>query len=449
MPMRINLPDPQAFARILQSVTGCSPDILPTGIVTDSRECLAGDLFVAIPGDRVDGHDYLARIQASSASAALVNRMDAELSELPQLVMADTVKTLGELASKWRSRFNIPVIGITGSNGKTTTKELLAHILSASRIVHATKGNFNTSVGLPLTLLELTETHDISVLEMGANQPGDIALLAGIANPTHGLITNIAPAHLEGFGSIERVAETKAELFNALGDGISFVNQNDKLISSLPIFGDQVSFGFQSYCDFSADVLPQTDGNILLVVNAGELDTGSTNPVFAQNVLAATTIAVTLDESWSMIQNRILSFKIPAGRCVVKPLGRVTVIDDTYNANLASVSAAIDFLKNFQTSGRRILVFGDMFELGDESPELHRQVGVNASQASLNAVFTLGTESIQTTDALNGIDFKQHFTEKSELTKVLQNYLLPDDVILFKGSRGMAMEQIIAELGEI
>ena len=444
--MRINLPDSQRFANILQAITGYELKILPTGVTTDSRECHPGDLFIAITGDQTDGHNYLAQMEQAGSSAALVSEVNPALPNYPQIVVDDPVRSLGMIANRWRVSFQRPVIAITGTNGKTTTKDLLVHILSFSRKIHATSGNYNTSIGLPLTLLTLTTKDEISILEMGANQPGDIALLTNLAHPTHGLITNVAPAHLAGFGSIEEVARTKGELFQALTEGTAFVNRDDTLVARIAIPGDKITFGFQPDCDFSAALQRAEDGAVLLSINNNVLVTGSRNQTFAKNVLAATAIAISLGETWETVQKQLNTFKPPPGRCIVSKFGEITVIDDTYNANLVSVSAALDYLHDFNTSGRHILVFGDMFELGEESQSLHAQVGKKASTTGLDAVFTVGQDSYYTASALSGINYHQHFTTKSDLTISLQKFLKPGDIVLFKGSRGMAMETIIAEL---
>ncbi len=446
--MRVSLPDPPHFASLLQDITGVTLNKPPTGIATDSRECLPGDLFVAISGETTDGHNYLAQVNKAGCQIALVTRIDENLGNFIQIQVNDPVHTIGKIAGLWRSLFTAPVVGITGSNGKTSTKDLLAHLLFNSHRVHVTQGNFNTSIGLPLTLLRLTAKHNLSILEMGANQPGDIALLARLAQPTHGIITNVAPAHLEGFGSIEEVARTKGELFQALTHGTAFVNQDDPLVSRIAVPGEKISFGFQPNCDFSAVLDYDDNNNILLIINGRMVVTGSKNIAFAKNILAATAMCITLGENWNSVLNRVISFKAPAGRCSVVELGDITIIDDSYNANLASVSSAIDFLKHYNTSGRHILVFGDMFEQGEASATLHAQVGEKASEACLDAVFMIGNDSTHTASALSGIEFSQHYYNKPELVLDLKEFIKPGDVILVKGSRGMEMETIIAELGK-
>ena len=249
---------------------------------------------------------------------------------------------IGKIATEWRDQFNIPIIGITGSNGKTSTKELLRHILSSKFDIHATEGNFNTSIGLPLTLLQLNAFHGASILEMGANQPGDIEILAKIANPNFGLITNIAPAHLEGFGSIEAVAKTKAAIFENLGNGIAFVNAADRRVKEITVKGHSISFGLNPDCDYPADLHYEEDGTITLTINTEEIPTLSSNLSFAKNIIACCAIARELGVEWEAIKDRVSTFSPPKGRCEVKNNGSYIIIDDTYNACLLYTSDAAD-----------------------------------------------------------------------------------------------------------
>ena len=231
--MRLDIKNSKRLAKTLKTITGKSLDNPITGITTDSRNCKPGDLYVALTGIRSDGHQYINEVERKNASAALVSALDDNKKlKIKQILVDDTKKTLGLIANRWRKNFNIPVIAITGSNGKTSTKELLNHVLNDKYNVHSTQGNYNTSIGLPLSLLEINKYHDISIIEMGANQPGDIKYLCNIADPTHGLITNISSAHLEGFQSVENILETKIALFNYLDEGIAYVNCADERLRS-------------------------------------------------------------------------------------------------------------------------------------------------------------------------------------------------------------------------
>ncbi|MBT5115494.1 MAG: UDP-N-acetylmuramoyl-tripeptide--D-alanyl-D-alanine ligase [Candidatus Marinimicrobia bacterium] len=440
--MRITLPHSEKFSTVFETVTGQKLLHPILGITTDSRDVKEGDLYIALKGERVDGHSFLASVAKNGSSCALVSEPEINL-DFQQVQVKDPQKTIGQIANAWRKQFNIPVIGITGSNGKTSTKDLLVHVLQSSYDVHATQGNFNTTIGLPLTLLQLNDEHTVSILEMGASIPGEIEVLCEIAEPTHGIITNIAPAHLEGFGSIETIAHEKEALFRSLGKGVSFVNQADNRIFGMDIEGESITFGLTPDCDFPADIHQEEDGSLTLILDAHDIPTESQNLSFIKNIIAVSAIAVTLGVEWKNVINQIQSFSPPTGRCQVKQYNDVTVIDDTYNANLISSLAALDYLKAFSGNGRRIFVFGDMFELGPTSTDQHRQIGEKCTELGLDGVFTLGENTIHTDSAINNGIQHEHFENKNELIDSLKKLIHSGDKILFKGSRGMAMEKVI------
>lgn len=440
--MRIEIKNPERFSMVFESVTGQKLHHSVLGITTDSREVQDGDLYIALKGERVDGHTFLDSVEDSNAAGALVSQGNPNLN-LQQILVDDPQTMIGKIANAWRRQFDIPLIGITGSNGKTSTKDLLAHVLSNTYNVHATEGNFNTTVGLPLTLLQLDYENSISIIEMGASSTGEIGALCKIAEPTHGMITNIAPAHLEGFGSIETIVHEKRALFQALENGIAFVNMADDRVAKMEISGESVTFGLTPDCDFPADIHQENDGSLTLILDAHEIPTGSQNLSFIKNSIAVTAMAITLDVDWKDVIERIQSFSPPSGRCQVKQFEDVTVIDDTYNANLISSLAALDYLKAFAGNGRRIFVFGDMFELGPTSHEQHRQVGEKCTELELDGVFTLGENTVYTDSVINsGIDH-QHFESHDAMIDSLKEMVHSGDKILFKGSRGMAMEKVI------
>jgi len=446
--VRITLTDPEAFSALISLLTGQESTSPITGITTDSRECMTGDLYIALKGEKADGHQFVKQAEKNGAVASLVENAESVSKEMAFIIVDDVLITLGRLARAWRQQFDIPVIGITGSNGKTSTKELLKHIFEDKENVHATTGNYNTSIGLPLTLLQLTTHHTISIIEMGANQPGDIAYLCEIAEPTHGLITNIAPAHLEGFGSIEEVARTKGALFNSLKNGSAFVNMTDKYIRKLDIQGESITYGITPDCNFPADIHHEDDGTITVTIDAEEIVTGSHNLSFIKNVIAASSVSIHLGIDWVTFREKVKSFQAPKGRCEVKQINDITIIDDTYNANLNSTLAAIDYLKAFSGNGRRVLVFGDMFELGEGSIAQHRQIGEHCVEMELDAVFSTGNETTETDSAMNDSVYHQHFESKNDLLSALQRWISAGDKLLVKGSRGMAMETVIKGLSK-
>ena len=443
--MRININKSEILSQIIKEITGETLTTPITGITTDSRDCKPGDLYIALLGNRSDGHDFLYQVDNINAAAALVSKeITTEKLKLKQICVQDTNKVLGMIANKWRKNFDIPVIAITGSNGKTSTKELLYHILKEKYNVHATEGNYNTSIGLPLSLLGLNKSHDISIIEMGANHPGDIKYLCEIAEPTHGLITNISSAHLERFQTIENIVDTKGSLFKYLKNGISFINYADERIKSINNIGQKITYGLNANCDFPADIHHENDGSITLTIDAQEIKTKSKNLSFAKNIIAVSAVSITLEIEWKLLQEKILTFKPPKGRCKVITYNSITIIDDTYNANLESCIAAIDYLNAFSGSGRKILVLGDMLELGTASTSQHEKLGSKCSAANLDAVFTIGKRTLSTQSTIHGVPINLHYNNSGDLISSLKSQLQDNDKILFKGSRGMKMEKIIS-----
>ncbi len=446
--MRINLPNSRTFSKIFKKAIGADIVENINGITTDSREIQKGDLYVAIKGENVDGNIFLNDVFKKGALCAIVSELVPNANG-DQIEVSDTIKAIGKVATEWRLQFDIPVIGITGTNGKTSTKELLKHILSSKFDIHATEGNYNTSIGLPLTLLQLTSFHGASILEMGANQIGDINTLAKIAKPNIGLITNIAPAHLEGFGSIEAVAKTKAAIFENLHDGIAFVNYADDKVRKIKVPSKSISFGINPDCDYPADIHYEEDGTITLTINAEEIPTFSSNLSFAKNIIACSAIARELGVEWDAIKDRVQTFIPPNGRCEVKNNGSYVVIDDTYNANLESTVAAIDYLNAFSGEGKKIFIFGDMLELGDLSVNQHMAVGKKCDEINLEAVLTYGNHTYSTNKAIKKVKINHHFKTKTELAEFASEIISPQDKVLVKGSRGMKMETIVEKLLEI
>ena len=446
--MRIDLPDPEAFRRMMAEMTKQEITAEITGIALDSREIHNGDLFVALSGEKVNGHNYINQAKENGAAAALVSNQQMNV-KLPQIEVEDPEIFIGKVAAKWQTNFSIPVLGITGSNGKTTTKDLLIHIFSASHTVHGTRGNYNTHLGLPLTLLELTSHHTFSILEMGANRTGDIEYLSNLSLPRYGLITNIARAHLKSFENIENISRTKGELFTSLPeDGIAFVNMDDKYVHNLDTLAEKVTYGFNPDCDFAADLHQNDDGLLTIIINGEEIELNSYDETYAKNSLAAAAVSVTLGVSWESFQESILTFQSTKGRCEVKTFDGITVIDDSYNANLASAIAAVDLLFSLPVKGRRVIVFGDMLELGDISSSEHEKFGSKCAGAGCDLLLCYGKESEITADAAMGKIDARSYSEKKELSSVLNAFLKQGDAVLFKGSRGMALDTIITEVFE-
>lgn len=426
---------------------GADVDVMRVTI--DTRKLQAGDLFVAIKGVRVDGHDFLADAMARGAIAALVTRKID--SPLPQVVVDDTALALGDLASAVRAQGNVRVIGITGSNGKTTVKTLTASILSRHGRTHVNAGNYNNELGLPLTLLAMPQDTEYAVLEMGAGKPGDIAYLAAIARPDIGLVNTIAPAHLERMGSVEGVAETKGALYQALPvDGVAIINADDAFASffaGLAGSRRQLRFGLDHKADIGADIVDQrVDGShFVLSTPVGDADVhlplaGRHN---IANALAAASIALALEVPLDTIVEGLEQVPGVAGRLQFERMpGGWTLIDDSYNANPGSVGAAIDTLA--LAEGERWLVLGDMAELGDNAAALHAGIGERARKHGIDRLFAVGPLSAAAIKAFGARG--EHFADKAALALALKQQLHGGVTCLIKGSRSAGMDQVVVAL---
>ncbi len=433
----------------LAGVLGCpmpAAEVAVEAIVTDSRKVHHGALFAALPGANVDGHDYAASAVKLGATALLVTR---PLSlDVPQLVVADVLPALGKLAAMLRQRIDPMVVGITGSNGKTTVKEMLASILALEAPVLATCGNYNNELGVPLSLCGLEPRHRYAVLEMGASKPGDIAYLAGIAKPDVGLITNIGPAHLRGFGSEEGVAQAKGEIFSALpAAGWAIINADEpwsELWAGMNSAGHSLTFGSQPGSDVQ---VVENNGRSRILTPAGEFDLRPSLPGRHNllNAAAAAAAALSLDVGLAKIQQGLESVKPMPGRLnLLRTNAGWTVLDDTYNANPASLYSALQVLSGMQ--GTPWLVLGDMKELGSGSHKMHREVGEAAKAMGVRHLFTFGEMSSFTAQAFGA--GAEHFEDRDELAAVLCSRLRPGVICLVKGSRSMGMEAIVEALTE-
>jgi len=428
----------------LARALNCPPpraEVSIDNIVTDSRKVHHGTLFAALPGSNFDGHDFAGSAVDLGATALLVSRPLP--LDVPQLVVEDVLTALGTLAGLLRTRIDPTVIGITGSNGKTTVKELLAAILRLEARVLSTRGNYNNELGVPLSLFGLESDHRYAVLEMGASKAGDIAYLAKIANPDLGLITNIGPAHLGGFGSEEGVARAKGELYAALpSEGTAVFNADEpwlELWKGMNSAGRAVTFGREP----GADIQVVEQGSKPAIATPGGVIEprlqlpGSHNLV---NAAAATAVALALNIGLEKIQRGLESVKPVPGRLNrIKTEEGWTIIDDTYNANPASLYSALQVLAGMQ--GEPWLVLGDMKELGEGSRKMHREVGEAAKVMGVRRLFTMGEMAVYTSEAFGA--GAQHFTSRDELSETLRAALRPGVICLVKGSRSMGMEAVV------
>jgi len=425
----------------LLNCTPAQSDLTFTGITTDSRKVVPGMLFAALPGETVDGHDYIQQAMESGAVAALVSQNVS--TSLTVLQVTDVLTALGTLAGHWRSECTAKVIGITGSNGKTTVKEMVASILRQEGSVLATKGNFNNELGLPLTVFRLSKSHDFAVLEMGASNPGDIAYLAGIAKPDVGVITNIGPAHLKGFIDIQGVARAKGEMFAALTkDGTAIINAAEPWVDQW--LKDN---GAGRVCYFNGEGensirVRHVAGDVVVSTPVGEFSLELPLPGLHNltNAMAATAVCLALDVPLDRIKAGLETVKPVPGRLSLKRTASGwTVIDDTYNANPASLYAALQVLAS--ENGEPWLVIGDMKELGSDSRKMHAELGEAARVLGVKRIFALGNASTATVDAFGerGI----HFNSRDGLIEALRAELRPGVACLVKGSRSMGMEHVV------
>ena len=422
-------------------------DVMLQGVGTDTRTLQTGQLFVALHGPNFDGHDYLAEAKAKGAAACMVEKPVANCSAL---IVGDTRLALGQLARVWRHHFAMPLVAVTGSNGKTTVKEMLASIFARLGEVLATRGNLNNDIGVPLTLLGLDSSHTSAVVELGANHAGEIAYLTAIAEPNVAVITNAASAHLEGFGTLNGVANAKGEIFQGLKeDGTAIINADDEFASlwrGLAKDKKVLSFGLQNPADIAAQWQTGDRGSQIHVSTPEgkvKLQLALLGEHNVMNALAAIAAAQAAGVKLTTIKAGLEAMQPVAGRLQLKAgIHGSRIIDDTYNANPASLAAAIEVLAGF--TGKHILVLGDMGELGDEARELHAQAGRFARAHGVDRLYTVGPMAAVAAEAF-GKEAQQCDSHEAA-SKALQQELTDDATVLVKGSRLSRMERVVQRL---
>jgi UDP-N-acetylmuramoyl-tripeptide--D-alanyl-D-alanine ligase len=427
-----------------------------TGVSTDSRSLRSGDLFVPLRGPRFDGHDFMVQAVRGGASVCLSEEVIAGLP-VPVIRVADTLQALGDLAAAVRQDFDGPVVAITGSSGKTSTKEMLAGILSLRGPGLKTEGNFNNLIGLPHTLFRLETEHGWAVLELGMSARGEIARLAEICRPAIGIVTNVGPAHLETLHNLEGVARAKGELFAALpAGGTAVINGDDLRVLQLPVANGvrRLIYGCGPDAEVRAeDVTVDGQGvrfRLLLAEGNWPVRLSVPGRYNVHNALAAAAAAHALKMSGAQIVEGLERFRSCAGRMEVAELASgATLLEDFYNANPLAVEAALKALDELPGSGRRIAVLGDMLELGEAAADLHRQTGLNASKCA-DLLILLGDRAEDTAAGARqgGMAPQSVWVVKSheEAVQLLGDLLRPGDRVLVKGSRGMTMEKICKAL---
>lgn len=432
-----------------------SPDLVFEGVVTDSRKVTRGCLFVALVGEKFDAHDFLDDVVRQGAAAVVVQRAPDALA-IPALVVPDTRIALGQIATCWRSQFSLPVIGVTGSNGKTTVKEMIASILTSAYGTEgsmATQGNLNNEIGVPLTLFRMTAEHRAAVIELGMNHPGEIAQLSAIARPTVGLVNNAQREHQEFMQSVEAVAQENGAVITGLpADGVAVFPAGDEYAPLWRAYAGQrkvLAFGLEddpAQVDIAGRFVVNDFGSQLTVyigkdvLNIQLAAAGVHNVL---NALAATAATHAIGCSHAAIVDGLQNFKPVSGRLQKKRAHNgAVIIDDTYNANPDSVRAAIHVLA--QAGGEKILVLGDMGEVGTDGPAYHVEIGAYAKQHGIQKLLTLGQLAQHSSSAFGS--GAAHFEQIDALHKHLDGLLTEAATVLVKGSRFMKMERVVAHL---
>lgn len=428
-----------------------------TSLSTDTRTLLPGACFIALVGDRFDGHDFIDEAVAHGA-AAVVTRAD-KTRPLPQgvasIAVDDTLLALGRIARGYRLQFPVPVVGVTGSNGKTTTKEMIARVLSTVGPVVATASNQNNEIGVPLTLLGIEKEHRAAVVEMGMRAVGEIAYLAEVARPTIGVVTNVGPTHVEFLGSIEGVAKAKGELIEALpSDGYAVLNTDDPHVRAMAnrTKAKVITFGLGEEAEIRGERVEYRglDGTRFILNRAGErvpiiLKLPGRHQVM--NALAAAAVAHALGLDSKAVQEGLIDVRIEMRMSVMKLGLGVVLIDDAYNASPLSVRSALLSLADVQ-GGRRIAVLGGMLELGEYAKEAHLEVGRLAASIGVDRLIAVGTEARWIVEGALAAGLEQekiaHFPDAKAAAASVESWATPQDVILVKGSRGFRLEQVSA-----
>ena len=426
-----------------------------SGVSIDSRTIREGDLFIAIKGNRFDGHDFIREVLKKRAGAVIIDKFKEGIyksTNIPVIKVSDTIKALGDIAAFRRKTFNLPTIGITGSNGKTTTKEMIAWILKDEFRVLKNPGTQNNQIGLPMTMLKLNKNFDIVVLEMGTNHFGEIGYLTKIVRPTIGIINNIGLAHLEFLNNLEGVYREKSALVNNLiSPSIAILNMDDRFLrrNSRDKNKFVIGFGIENNADYNASKIIRKKGSIEFLVNSRyriELNTIGISNIY--NALAAISVARLFGLDYNIIVRRLSDFKFPASRLAFITTGNINFIDDTYNSNPASLEQALDTLDNLKIKGRKIFVMGDMLELGDGQDYMHRMAGGEIAKVC-DILITVGKLTrLASQKALQsglGVHSVYNCNCSKEARAILLKRVKPNknDVVLVKGSRLMRMEEVI------
>lgn len=437
-------------------------DFKTSSVETDTRSMKPNSLFIAIKGEQHDSHNFIGKAIENGAVCIIVEQSWFEQNQynfkgVNFISVKNTTKALGKLANFHRTRFDIEVVAVAGSNGKTTTKDLISKVLSTEKNVLKTNKNFNNQIGVPLMLLQLDDTYDLAVIEIGTNEPGEIYLLSEILAPTAGVITNIGKEHLEGFLDLDGVESEETSLFAYLkkSDSVAFLNMDDeRLAKYLPIFDNVFTYGQNTNNEFNLNAKIEINKDLTskLTLN-NQVDTFEINLRakglnFAYNAIPAVAIGLFYKIPIEKIIKSLESYEPDAGqsygRMVILQKDGVTILNDTYNANPNSTSLALETLSLTQ-SDNKIAVLGDMLELGENSTNEHEEI-LKKAKSIANSILVYGNNFKQSLALMDDTSNINHFENKEELINYLQKILISNTAILVKGSRGMQMEQVVEQI---
>jgi UDP-N-acetylmuramoyl-tripeptide--D-alanyl-D-alanine ligase len=426
-----------------------------TGISTDSRTIKLGQIFFAIQGEKYDGNKFIRNAFTNGAACAVVGK-NANIKQCqnhPIFFVKDTTKAFGKLANIYRNKFEIPFIAVAGSNGKTTTKEMITAVLSTKYNVLSTQGNLNNHIGVPQTLFRLNDNHDVAVIEIGTNHIGELKYLCEVLHPTHGLITNIGYEHLEFFHNLSGVAKAEGELFQSLNYGCGFINNDDKrIVAKARLLKKKYTYGFSKakvdvqgkfigmnahgYAKF--EIIPEGKKSFTI-----ELPLPGSHAM--QNALAAVAVGLSFGVSSKNIQYAVKNFKPVSKRMEIITVGGGRILNDTYNANSDSVLSAIETIHSMKCTGKKIIILADMLELGSTANREHKRVAVALNKMKFDHVITFG-QLAKVIHDYSHAKGKMHFVKKDRLCDYAEQIAGRGDLILVKGSRGMKMEEVVVRL---
>lgn len=419
---------------------------------TDSREAKENMMFLPIVGERVDAHKFIPTLKEKGCIATFSEKpLDEKALGINYILIEKSVLALQKLAKNFRNTLNIPLIGITGSVGKTTTKEMIALALESSLRVHKTLGNANSQIGLPRTVLAIEKESEAAVLEMGMSMPGEMGRLSDTARPNIAVITNIGVSHIEFHGTKENIMKEKLHIADFVPEkGAILVNGDDELLNKLK--GKNIfTFGVDESCDYKATDIKEENGETSFICTFSGKEIPVTIPTLGihnvRNALVSIAVADKLNLDTEKAAKALSSYKAPDMRQQIKKYGEITVIDDSYNASPDSVKASLDILSSFK--GRKIAILADMLELGDYSPIGHNEVGAYAKKKGIDILFALGTEAKEIYKGFGDADNSRHFDKIDDINEIIGSFIKAGDTLLIKGSRGMHTDLIVKKIDEV